>query len=41
VQISNGELGTGDVNGEVYLGAARQVFDIAVAAMLRATLMID
>lgn len=37
MQISNGELGAGDVDWQVDLAAAREVLDIAVSAMLWTT----
>lgn len=37
VQITNGELGALHVHGKVDLAAARQVLDVTVAAVLRAT----
>ena len=37
VQITNTELGTVHMNGEVHLGSSAQILDIAVASMLGAT----
>lgn len=38
VQVTDRELGSGNVDGEVDLGAAGEVFDVAVTAVFGATL---
>lgn len=38
MEVSDGEVGAWDVDGEVDLGAAREILDVAVSSMFRTTL---
>jgi hypothetical protein len=39
VQITDRELSTGDVDGEIYFRSAGEVLDIAITSVLRAALV--
>lgn len=38
MEVSDGELGAGDVDGEVDFGAAGEILDVAVSSVFRTTL---